>query len=159
MSNKESKKPIRWTGPKGVAPFSEKERWFDDYLRDPFSLSRFSHLTPAVITEIIPSIDVYVDKNDVVVKAELPGIRKEDIDITLTQDSITISGEKRKEEKIEKKNYYRWECSYGFFSRVLALPSEVQTDKVKTQFKDGVLEIRIPKTEEAIKKEKKVKIE
>jgi HSP20 family protein len=159
MADKESKERMRRTGPKRVAPFSEKERWFDDYLRDPFSLSRFSLLTPAVAEEIIPSVDIYVDKNDVVVKAELPGIRKEDIDITLTQDTIIISGKKRKEEEVEKKNYYKWECSYGSFSRVLALPSEVQTDKVKTQFKDGVLEIRIPRTEEAIKKEKKVKIE
>jgi HSP20 family protein len=159
MADKESKKPTRWTGPKDVAPFSEKERWFDDYLRDPFSLARFSRLMPAVMAEIIPSIDIYVDKDDVVVKAELPGLRKEDIDITLTQDTITISGEKRKDEKVDKKNYYRWECSYGSFSRVLGLPAKVQTDKVKAQFKNGVLELRIPKTEEAIKNEKKVKIE
>lgn len=106
-----------------------------------------------------PLLDIYEEKDEVIVKAELPGIRKEDIDITLTPDTITISGEKRKEENVERKNCYQWECSYGSFSRILPLPAEVQTEKVKAQFRNGVLEIRIPKTEEAIKKEKKVKVE
>jgi len=108
--------------------------------------------------EMSPSVDIFEDKNDVVVKAELPGIKKEDIDVTLTDDTISIAGEKKKEEEVEKKNYYWWESSYGSFSRTFTLPAEVQTDKVKTQFKDGILEIRIPKTDEAVKKEKKVKI-
>ncbi len=106
-----------------------------------------------------PSVDIFEEKNDVVVKAELPGIKKEDLDVTLTDDTISIAGEKKKEEKVEKKDYYRWECSYGAFARTFTLPAEVQTDKAKTQFKDGVLVIRIPKTKEAVKKEKKLKIE
>jgi HSP20 family protein len=94
-----------------------------------------------------------------VVKAELPGMKKEDIDVSLTEDTITISGEKKKEEKIEKKDYYSLERSYGSFKRSFSLPAEVQTEKASAKFKDGVLEIRIPKTEEAKKKEKKVLIE
>ncbi len=109
--------------------------------------------------ELSPSVDIFEEKNDVVVKAELPGIKKEDIDVTLTDDTISIAGEKKKEEEVEKKNYYRWESSYGSFARTFTLPAEVQMEKAKTQFKDGVLEIRIPKTAEAIKKEKKLKIE
>lgn len=112
-----------------------------------------------VTEELMPSVDIFEEKDDVVVKAELPGIKKEDLDITLTDDTISISGEKKKEEEVSKKNYHRWECSYGSFSRSFTLPAEVQSDKAKAQFKDGVLEIRIPKTEEAVKKEKKVKIE
>ncbi|MBI5049382.1 MAG: Hsp20/alpha crystallin family protein, partial [Nitrospirae bacterium] len=77
----------------------------------------------------------------------------------LTENAITISGEKKKEEKVEKKDYYHFERSYGSFSRTFTLPAEVQTDKAKASFKKGVLEVRIPKTEEAKKKVKKVAIE
>lgn len=92
------------------------------------------------------------------VKAELAGMKKEDIAVKLTDDTIAISGEKKKAEKVDKKDFYRLERSYGSFARVFTLPTEVQTDKVKAQFKDGILEIRVPKTEEAQKKEKKVLI-
>ena len=109
--------------------------------------------------ELSPTIDIFEESNDVVVKAELPGIKKEDIDVKVTDTTITISGEKKKEEKVENKDYYRMESSYGSFTRAFSLPSEVQTDRVKAQYKDGILEIRIPKTEEAKKKEKKVMIE
>ena len=72
---------------------------------------------------------------------------------------LTISGEKKKEEKVEEKNYYRMERSTGAFSRSFSLPTSVQTEKIKAHFKDGVLEVIIPKTEEAKKKEKKIQIE
>jgi len=84
---------------------------------------------------------------------------REDIDVKVTDDIVTISGEKKKEEKIEKKNFYRMERSYGSFSRSFRLPTEVQAEKASAKFKEGVLEIRIPKSEEAKKKEKKVKVE
>ena len=113
----------------------------------------------SAVEEVMPSVNIFEEKGDVIVKAELPGIKKEDIDITLTDETITISGEKKKEEEVKKKDYYRWECSYGSFNRTFSLPAEVQPDKVKTKMKDGVLEIRIPKTEEAKKKEVKVKID
>ncbi|MFH1026033.1 MAG: Hsp20/alpha crystallin family protein, partial [Nitrospirota bacterium] len=105
------------------------------------------------------SMDIFTEGDNVVVKAELPGMKKEDIDVSLTEDTITISGEKKKEEKIEKKDYYSFERSYGSFKRSFSLPSEVQTEKASAKFKNGVLEIRIPKTEEAKKKEKKVTVE
>jgi HSP20 family protein len=104
-------------------------------------------------------VDIFEEGSDVVVKAELPGMRKEDIDVKLTDNTVTISGEKKKEEKVEKKNYSRIERSYGSFTRAFSLPSEVQTDKAKAQFKDGILEIRVSKTEEAKKKEREVMIE
>jgi len=79
--------------------------------------------------------------------------------VSMTDNTVSISGEKKKEEKVERKNYYREERSYGSFTRSFRLPVEVQPDKAKASFKEGVLEIRIPKTEEARKKEKKVSIE
>jgi len=108
---------------------------------------------------ISPEMDIFEDGNDVVVKAEMPGMKKEDIEVNLTDDTVTVSGEKKKEEKVEKKDYYRVERSYGSFSRSFRLPKEVQSDKAKATFKDGVLEIRVPKTAEAISKEKKLTIE
>lgn len=109
--------------------------------------------------EVSPSVDIFEDKDEVVVKAELPGMGKEDIDVNITENTLTISGEKKKEEKVERKDYYHLERSYGSFSRSFHLPSDIQTDKAKATFKNGVLEIRMPKTEEAKKKEIKIKIE
>jgi HSP20 family protein len=109
--------------------------------------------------ELMPSVDVFEESDEVVVKAELPGMKKEDIDVSMTDNAISISGEKKKEEKVERKNYYREERSYGSFTRSFRFPVEVQTDKAKANFKEGILEIRIPKTEEAKKKEKKLVIE
>jgi len=88
----------------------------------------------------------------------LPGMNKEDIDVTLTHDTITISGEKKREKKIDKKDYHSIERSYGSFKRSFSLPSEVQTEKASAKFEHGLLEISIPKTEEAKTKEKKVMI-
>jgi HSP20 family protein len=141
--------------------FEEMERRFEDFFRRPFSLlpSWMPRLRMPEIEEVSPSMDIFTEGDNVVVKAELPGMKKEDIDVSLTEDTITISGDKKKEEKIEKKDYYSLERSYGSFKRSFSLPAEVQTEKASAKFKDGVLEIRIPKTEEAKKKEKKVLIE
>ncbi len=137
----------------------DMEEWFEDAFRRPFSLFGQPVMRFSQAEEIVPSVDILEDKGGIVVKAELPGVNKEDIDVTPTDDTITIAGEKKKEKEVEKKNYYRWEYSYGSFVRTFTLRAEVQTDKAKTQFKNGILEIRIPRTEETIKKEKKLKIE
>ena len=109
--------------------------------------------------EVAPKVDIFEEGDNFVVKAEIPGIKKEEIEVNLTDDMVTISGEKKKEEKVEKKDYYRFERSFGSFSRSFRLPKDVQADKAKAIFKDGVLELKVPKTEEAKKKEKKVPIE
>jgi len=127
------------------------DRWFDDFLGRRFA--------PATVDEIMPDVDMFEDGGDIVVKAELPGIKKEDLEVTLTDGAITISGDKKKEKEIKKKDYYKWERSYGSFCRTLSLPSEVQADKVKSTFKDGILEVRMPKSEQAKSKEVKVKVE
>jgi HSP20 family protein len=109
--------------------------------------------------EVSPKVDIFQEGDNFVVKAEVPGLKKEEIEVNLTDDMITISGEKKKEEKLEKKDYYRMERSYGSFTRSFRLPKGVQTDKAKATFNDGVLEVKVPKTEEAKKKEKKIPIE
>jgi HSP20 family protein len=141
--------------------FQDMERRFEDIFRRPLSFlpSWMPRLKMHELEGISPSIDILTEGDDIVVKAELPGMKKEDVDVHLTEDTITISGEKKKEEKVEKKDYYRYESSYGSFNRSFSLPSEVQTEKASAKFKDGVLEVRIPKTEEAKKKEQKVTVE
>ncbi|MBI5097629.1 MAG: Hsp20/alpha crystallin family protein [Nitrospirae bacterium] len=143
-----------------LSPFERMDEMFDEFVRKPFGrpfLSRF----PRIMEEIAPSpsVDIFEEKDDIVLKTELPGMTKDDIEINLTGDMITLSGEKKKEEKIEEKNYYRHECLYGSFKRSFTLPAEVQSDKAKASFKNGILEVRIPKTEEAKKKAVKINIE
>lgn len=137
---------------------SDIDKWFDESFLRPFAPFGFSRIRSAA-EEISPVVDIFESNGDVVLKAELPGIKKEDIEITLTDGSITISGEKKKESEVKKKDYYKWESSYGSFCRSFALPAEVQGDKVKSTFKDGILEVRLPKSETAKSKEVKVKIE
>jgi HSP20 family protein len=158
MMAKESKELVKREA-NGWPMLVDMEKWFEDAFRRPFSLLSQPLMRFPKVEEMVPSVDIFEDKGEIVVKAELPGIRKEDIDVTLTEDTITISGEKKMEEEVKKKDYYRCESSYGSFSRSFSLPSEVQSNKAKTRMKDGVLEIRIPKTEAAKKREVKVKIE
>jgi HSP20 family protein len=106
-----------------------------------------------------PAVDLYEDKNDIVVKAELPGIDKDNIEINLTDHTLTIRGEKKKEEELQEENYYRSERSYGSFMRTLELPADVQTENVKASFKNGILEVRLPKNEDAKTKGVQVKID
>ncbi|MFA6053871.1 MAG: Hsp20/alpha crystallin family protein [Thermodesulfovibrionales bacterium] len=168
MAKEEKKELAKVESTKALSPFQEMEKRFEemekrfeDFIRRPFSSmpSWLPRLRMPEVEEVVPSVDIVKEGDDIVVKAELPGMKKEDIDVSLTKDTITISGEKKKEEKIEKKDYYSLERSYGSFKRSFSLPAEVQTEKASAKFKDGVLEIRIPKTEEAKKKEKKVIIE
>lgn len=95
-----------------------------------------------------PKVDVIDRDKEVVVKAELPGVDKKDVDISVTHNSVTIKATTSHEEKEEKGDYYRCEMSRGSFARTLALPSEVAESKAKANFKDGVLELTIPKVKE-----------
>ena len=107
----------------------------------------------------MPAVDLFEERDDIVVKAELPGIDRDNIDVNLSDHTLTIKAEKKKEEEAKEENYYRSERSYGSYVRTLDLPRDVTPDKVKATFKNGVLEIRMPKTEEAKAKEIKVKVD
>jgi len=86
-------------------------------------------------------------------------MKKEDIHVDINEKTVTIYGEKKKEEKVERRDYVRLERTYGSFARTFDLPTDVQTEKARAAFKDGVLEIRVPKTEEAAKRTRKVAVE
>jgi HSP20 family protein len=140
-------------------PVWDLDGWFNESLLRPFAPLGFPRLKSLMAEEMVPTVDMFEEGEDIVVKAELPGIKKDDIDIRLTDGMITISGEKKKEDEVKRKDYYKWERSYGSFCRSFDLPADVQKDKVKSTFKDGVLEIRMPKSPEAIQKEVKIKVE
>ena len=158
---KESKAVTPWR------PFMDLNRWETDMermrdqffgrIRMPLWPERWYRTEPTKVNA--PSVDVYVDKDDIVIKAELPGMEKDDIEVNLTNHLLTLKGEKKREEKIKEEDYLYSERAYGNFSRTLELPSDVQGEKVKASFKNGVLEIRLPVAETAIAKTIKVKVE
>ena len=107
----------------------------------------------------LPSVDVSETKNDLVVKAEIPWIDPKDIDISLTNDFLVIKGEKKQEKEEKEENYHLIERSYRAFTRPIRLPKEVQSDKISASYKNGILKVTLPKSEEAKKKEVKIKVE
>lgn len=126
----------------------EMNRYFDDFFGEQRrGLSEGAWL---------PAVDVSETDSEMVVRAELPGMTQDDIEVNLQDNVLTLKGEKKQEKKEEKENYHRVERSYGSFSRSFTLPAGVNQDEVKATFKDGVLEIAMPKTEEA--KPKKIAI-
>ncbi len=102
-------------------------------------------------------IDMYHTANDVVVKAILPGIKPEEVDVTITGDTLTIKGETKAEEEVKREDYLYQEHRYGAFSRSVTLPSGLNTDKVEANFDNGILTVTIPKSEQVKPKSIKVK--
>ena len=109
--------------------------------------------------EWLASIDVSETENDLIIRAELPGIDPKDIDISLNNGYLTIKGEKKQEKEEKDENYHLVERSYGSFSRSVQLPGEVQSEKIKASFKNGVLIVKIPKSKESKKKEIRIEVE
>ena len=104
-----------------------------------------------------PLVDVEETKDNVIARIELPGLKKEDIKVTIKNNMLTISGERKHETEEKGKTYYRIERAYGQFQRTIELPTDVLADKAKATYKDGILELVIPKSEKA--KEKEIAIE
>jgi len=96
-----------------------------------------------------PALDVYEDKDHVYVRVEVPGMKKEDIDLSLHDGSLSISGERKGEDTFKNAEVYRNERFFGRFQRTVTLPTSVQADKVKAQYQDGILTVTFPKAEEA----------
>lgn len=135
-----------------LRPFEEMRRMMEDFWMTPFdALGRWGD-------GFVPKVDVKEQDKDIVVSAELPGLDQKDIDVTVSKDSVRIAGEKKHEEEKEEKGYYRRETSYGTFERVIDLPTEIDEDKAEAEFSKGVLTIRLPKSEEAQAKQRKIKI-
>lgn len=124
-----------------------------------FSLSRWGADDRDVFENAwVPAIDVYDSKEDLVVKTDLPGIKKEDIEVSINDGTLTIKGEKKEELRKKEDGVVRTERLYGAFQREILLPTAVDSNNVKAIYKDGVLELRLPKKEEAKPKQIKVDI-
>ena len=106
-----------------------------------------------------PNVDIYKEDDSFVMKTELPGLQKEDIDVSVQDNVVTLKGEKKYEKEIDEENYYHSERSFGSFQRSFELPAPVEREKVKASFKDGVLEVKLPLAEEAKPKQIQVNID
>ena len=126
----------------------EMNRMFDDFFGE-----RRAGLAEG---QWLPAVDVSETESELVVRAELPGMTHDDIELNLQDNVLTIKGEKKQEKKDEKENYHRLERSYGSFARSFSLPASVKQDDIKASFKDGILEVTLPKTEDV--KPKKIAI-
>jgi HSP20 family protein len=105
-----------------------------------------------------PAVDIYDSKESILVKADIPGLKKEDIEVSVQGDTLVIKGEKKQEKEIKEKGFVRAERFYGNFQRAIRLPSEVETGKVDATYKNGVLELVLPKSEKAKPKQLKLEI-
>ncbi len=105
-----------------------------------------------------PPVDVYQTEDEVVVKAQLPGVKKEDVNVTIQDNTLTIRAESRREEAIEDEGYFRRELRYGTWARRLPLPAQVDEEQVTATLKDGVLEVRAKKLPEPEETGKKVEV-
>ena len=134
--------------------YSEIDRLFTEFVR-PNSL--LGHWVGEGLRDAwVPPVDVRETDNSYVFAAELPGLTKDDVEITLEDNLLTLSGERELGEKGEDENYHRVERSHGKFSRSFSLPSQVDNSKVAASFQDGVLTIEVPKSEQA--KPRKIEI-
>ena len=151
-----------------IVPWKTKENWLDPFqqLEDFPNLSRlldFNFPKPFARTgngETLwaPAVDIADEKDNIIVKADIPGMKKDDIEVNVENDVLTIKGEKKEEKEVKGKDYVRSERYYGAFHRSFSLPTSVDASKVNANYKDGVLEITLPKKEGAKPKQIKVDI-
>ncbi|WP_340121921.1 Hsp20/alpha crystallin family protein [Methylobacter svalbardensis] len=158
MSNKEidTTKKSSELSPKtslgGLVSFNEFDNFFDDFLSRRWP--RLLDWNVPTLPEIsIPKVDILDHDNEIEVQAALPGVKKENLEISINNQTITIRSSTKVEKKEEEKGkYFRREISHGEFQRTLSLPDNVDGDKAKASFKDGILKVTIPKTEKSKRK-------
>jgi len=132
---------------------NEMNRLFDSFFDD-FNIRPFRERWG----KIFPQVNIKENNKQIEVSAEMPGIDQKDVDISIYNNVLTLRGEKKQEKEDKDGDYYHKECSYGSFHRDIALPCEVEEEKVKADFKKGVLKITLPKKEETQRKAKKIEI-
>ena len=137
-----------------LSPFDEMDRMFESFFphrwMQPFHWEQ--QRWPDLPEINAPKVDVIDRDKEIVVKAEMPGVDKKDVDVSMTDNNVTIKGSTSHEEKEEKGNYYRCEISRGSFSRTVSLPANVDAEKAKATFNNGILELVIPKVERSHRK-------
>jgi HSP20 family protein len=148
----------RWRPSWGIRPWrplrelEEIERNFGDFFGRPAVWRRI----PMMEMGWSPAVEVFEKEDKYIVKAELPGVKEEDMDVSVEGETLTIKGEKKSESEVKEDDYYRCERSYGSFYRSIALPATVDAKKIEASFEDGVLEVILPKAVEV--KPKKITV-
>lgn len=150
---------------RALSPFEEMDRVFErmeslfprGWMRPlRWEHPAFGELTKSLELPPVPKVDVIDRDNEIVVRAEVPGVDKKDLDVSVTENTVTVKGTTSHEEKEEKGDYFRSEISRGSFSRTVGLPGNVDSGAAKASFKDGVLELVMPKVEESKRRSIKV---
>ena len=134
---------VRWDPYRELAAMQDRlNQFFDDTRRsDDDVMSR---------GDWMPAVDIFqTDQHEVVLKAEVPGVKREDIDIKVENNTLTITGERRQEKSVAKEHYHRVERCYGAFTRSFSLPNTIDSEKVRAEYRDGVLTVTLPLREEA----------
>ena len=143
---------MRWQPMDDLVSFRDAmDRLFDESLIKP----RWGWIAPMSAANL--AIDMFETKDEVVVKAALPGVKPEEVEVTITGNTLTISGESKEENEVKEKDYLRQERRYGSFTRTVSLPDGLKADKADASFQNGVLTLKIPKSEEVKPKTIQVK--
>ena len=136
-----------------VSPFEEMDRVVENFFSrgwmPPLRWPQLRDWETPFERKLLPRVDIIDREHELLLRAQIPGVNKDDLDVTVTDNSVTIKGSTSHEEKEEKGDYYRRECSHGSFTRTVGLPDNVDTGKVRATFKNGMLELTIPKTEKS----------
>jgi HSP20 family protein len=168
MARREERRPARL---EGADPFQMLERFAEEMDRvfDDFGFGR-SWLTPRFgrgwlrplrtgrAEAWMPDIEMFSRDNELVIRADLPGLTKDDVKVDVTEDRLTIQGERKREHEEEKRGVYRCERSYGSFYREIPLPEGAITEQAKASFKDGVLEVTMPAPPEHVRRGRRLEI-
>ena len=145
-----------------LSPFGEMDHWFDDFLQ-PGWMHPYRHRWPnwgdfgPAFKGRMPKVDVIDRESEIVIHAELPGVNKDNLDVSMTENTVSIRATTKHEEKEEKGEYFRREMSRGVFQRTIPLPVNVDAENAKASFKDGIMELTLPKVKSA--KRKNIKVE
>jgi HSP20 family protein len=143
---------VRWEPFRDLMPTQrEFDRLFKEAFNPFFGEGNLSTRTWA------PAVDIYETENDIVLKAELPGIDPKDVEVRVEDSTLYLKGERKFQKEVKDENYHRVERTYGSFARSFSLPNSINAEKVKAEYKDGLLTLTLPKREEA--KPKTIKID
>jgi HSP20 family protein len=112
----------------------------------------------SALTNWAPAVDIYETENELVIKADLPEVNEQELDVRVENNTLTIGGERKFEDKVKEENYLRVERSYGSFSRSFSLPTTVNTEAIKAEYKNGVLTVELPKRAESKPKQVKINV-
>lgn len=135
--------------PRIMSPWEEMDRMFESFFPQAWRPFQLGRLWGEAGEGIHPRVDVIERDNEIIMRAEIPGVEKENIDVSVTDNTVTIRGESHREMEETEGEYYRAEIARGAFTRTVALPAEVDSNNANASFKNGILELKLPKVEKS----------